>query len=77
MTVNVDLVDVEGRVVTVESVKADIEDVRWAILKRVVHLRDLLPASVVVLVEDVVLLLRRKITHGLRGSGLVESPLVA
>ena len=60
MTVSVDLVDAGDRVVTVETVKADIGDVRWAILKRVVRLKDLLPASVVVLVEDVVPLLRRK-----------------
>lgn len=59
--------------VTVETVKADIGDVRWAILKRVARLKDLLPASAVVLVEDVVLLLRRKIGHRCRGSGLVRA----
>ena len=63
--------------VTVETEKVDIGDVRWAILKRVARLKDLLPASVVVLVEDVVLLLRRKIAHHLRGSGLVEGLRVA
>ena len=67
---SVDLVDVEDRVVTGETVKADIGDVRWAILKRVARPKDLLPASVVVLAEDVVPHLRRKY---LRGSGLVES----
>ena len=61
---SVDLVDVEDRVVTVETVKADIGDVRWAILKREARPKDLLPASVVVLAEDVVLHLHRKFFEG-------------
>ena len=71
---SVDLVDVEDRVVTVETVKEDIGDVKWAILKRVARPKDLLPASAVVLAEDVVLHLHRKC---LRRSGVVESQRVA
>ena len=63
--------------VTVETVKADIVDGRWAILKRVARLKDLLLASVVVSVEDVVLLPRRGIAHRFQVSRLVDSQGVA
>ena len=53
---SVALVDVADLVATVETVKADIEDVKWETQRKVVLLANLPPHSAAVLAEVAVLL---------------------
>ena len=57
--VQVDGVDLVGIAATVETVKADTEDVKWEMQKKVVLLANSPPHSAAVLAEAVVLLLLR------------------
>lgn len=64
--------DVEDPVATAETVRADTEDVKWAMLRRVVHLASSLPASVADSAGVVALLLLRRITDLSRQTLLVD-----
>lgn len=61
-TANVVLGDVEGPVATVEIVKVGTGDVKWAMLRKVVHLVNSLPVSVAGSAEAVAPLLPRSFT---------------
>jgi hypothetical protein len=61
------LVDVEDPVATAETVRADTDDVKWAMPRRVVHLGSLLPVSVAGLAEVVALLLLRGASTNITG----------